>query len=75
MSIESRLEAIVAAPKPWLVRTVYVDGNVREFRAPREGMARNHAAMLSRKIGRELIDRETGAVVRVAAVTVEHSPE
>lgn len=75
MNAMERLTALVAAPKPWLVTIVYACGKVRTLRQPREAMARNFAEREARKIGRALIDRDSGAMVRVVAVNVTYSPE
>lgn len=75
MNALDRLNALAAAPKPWLVSVAYEDGRVRTLRQPLEGSARNYAAAESRKIGKALISRETGATVMVKSVTVEYLPE
>lgn len=75
MDVTARLEAIAAGPKPWLIKTIFEDGRVRTLRQPFEKSARNFAERESRNIGRDLINRETGATVRIKAVTVEYSPE
>lgn len=75
MNVMDRLNALAAAPKPWLVTTTYADGSVRILRQPREAMARSYAADVSRKIGRKLIDRDTGATVMVVSVDVDYLPE
>ena len=75
MNVRDRLEALAAAPKPWLVSVTYDSGKVRTLRQPREVMARNFAAREERNMGRIVIDRETGENVKVIAVTVEHAPE
>jgi hypothetical protein len=71
----ARLEALASDPKPWLVTTTYQCGKVRMLRQPREAMARNYAAREAGKVGRELIDRETGQLVRIVAVDVDYLPE
>lgn len=71
----NRLESLANGPKPWLVTVTYQCGKVRTIRQPREGMARNHAAREAGKIGRDLINRDTGQLVRIVAVQVTYSPE
>lgn len=62
MTLIERLEALAAAPKPWLA-TVYCDnGEVRTLRQSRENMARAHIERLSTKRG-------------FVRGTVEYSPE
>lgn len=75
MDILDRLNALAAAPKPWLVTTTYACGKVRTLRQPREAMARNFAERETRKIGRDLIDPMTGDKVRVIRVDVDYLPE
>ena len=75
MDMTARLEALTSGPKPWLVSTINEDGRVRTLRQPFEKSARNFAERESRNIGRDLISRETGATVRIKAVTVEYAPE
>ena len=75
MDMIARLEALTSGPRPWLVSTIYEDGRVRTLRQPFEKSARNFAERESRNIGRDLISRETGATVRIKAVTVEYAPE
>lgn len=71
MSIEQRLEALAKGPKPFIVVTRYQDGVERRMPCHSEASALNHAKGQSRKIGRKLIDRETGAQVCVVSVTIE----
>lgn len=70
-SITDRLEALARGPKPFRVVTEYACGKRRELACHSRAAADNHANMVSRKIGRELIDRDTGATVMVARVFVE----
>lgn len=61
-SVIARLEALAAAPKPWLV-TIHCDnGTTRTLRQPRREMAIAHAERMSTKRG-------------FVRATVEHSPE
>ena len=55
---------INAMPKEWKCTT-------REHLTATEGQAKNYSVAEARKIGRDLVNRETGATVRVVAVTVE----
>lgn len=75
MNTVARLEALATGPRPWLVTVHYRDGEKRQCRQPREAMAEAMAERERRKIGRELLSRETGLPVYVEAVTVEHKPE
>lgn len=70
MDIVARLEALAAAPKTHRVTTHYACGKTRTFDAHSEAAARNHALGESRSIGRDLIDRATGATVRKVRVEV-----
>jgi hypothetical protein len=65
------IAATLAAPKTHKVVTTYADGTVREFETRSERTAENHAVLDRRKIGRDLISRETGKTVRVVSVAVE----
>jgi hypothetical protein len=71
----ARLAALTNGPKPWLVTITYESGKVHSLRQPFEASARNYAAAQAGKIGRALIDRETGEIVRIMSVDVSHSPE
>lgn len=58
----NRLEALAAAPKPWLA-TIFLDnGTTRTLRQPRRDMAVAYAKRLSTKTG-------------FVRATVTHSPE
>jgi hypothetical protein len=74
MDLTTRLQALASGPKPWLITTTFADGRTRELRQPFEASARNYAERESRKIGKRLICRDTGATVMVVSVTVEHRP-
>lgn len=65
------IAAALAMPKTHKCVTRYADGSVREFSTRSEASACTHAVGERRKIGRNLINRETGEVVRVIAVHVE----
>jgi hypothetical protein len=75
MDMTARLEALAAAPKPWLVSVVYEDGRVRTIRQPLEKQAINIAERESARIGKTLIDRNTGLGTRIASVTIEYAPQ
>lgn len=75
METLARLEALASGPKPWLVTVRYDSGKVRQLRQPREAMARAFADREAARIGKPLIERETGNTVQIASVTVEYSPE
>lgn len=64
------IAAALAAPKTHKVVTTYADGRVREFETRNLASAETHAVGERRKIGRDLIDRTTGAIVRITAVEV-----
>lgn len=64
------IAAALAAPKTHAVVTLYESGKVRRFDTRSAASAENHAIGERRKIGRDLIDRETGDTVRVVSVEV-----
>lgn len=74
MDIIARLESLAAAPKDWLVTITYACGKIRTHRQPREVMAQNFAEREARKIGKRLIERETGRIVIIESVSVTYSP-
>lgn len=65
------IAAALAAPKTHATLTTYADGRVKRFETRSLASANNHAISERRKIGRALIDRDTGNTVRVLSVTVE----
>lgn len=73
VSIEDRLAALVAAPKPFKTVVRYASGKAREIPALTEGAARNCADREAGKIGRALIDQMTGETVHVVSVSVERN--
>jgi hypothetical protein len=75
MDPTARLEALAAAPKPWLVSVAYEDGHIRTIRQPLQQQAINIAERENLRIGKTLIDRDTGLEVRIASVTVEYDPQ
>lgn len=58
------------AAKSFKVVTTYADGATREHQTETVGQANNFAIGERRKIGRDLISRETGLTVRVVSVEV-----
>lgn len=64
------VEAALAMPKTHCVLTLYEDGSVCRHETRNEASAEMFAIGQRRKIGRELIDRETGTKVRVVSVEV-----
>lgn len=69
--LNARLEALMAAPKPWVVVIAYTSGASREIPCLSEAAANNCADRERRKLGRDLIDRISGEIVRVASVKIE----
>lgn len=64
------IAAAQAAPLTHRVTTIYTDGAERTHDTRSLATAENYATGERRKIGRDLINRETGATVRVTDVTV-----
>lgn len=64
------LAAMLARPMTHEVVTVFADGKTRSFPVRSLAQAENYAVGERRKIGRDLINRDTGATVRVVAVEV-----
>jgi hypothetical protein len=67
---ESLIQRLLAMPKTLAVVTRFADGSVRRHEVATRGQAENYAVGERRKIGRDLINRETGATVRVIAVDI-----
>lgn len=64
--------AALLAPKTHRVVTRYQGGLIRILETRNEASAQTHADFVERpKLGRDLIDRATGATVRVVSVDVE----
>lgn len=59
-----------ARPKTLRVLTTFVDGSTRHYDVATIGQAEIYATGERRKIGRNLINRETGATVRVVSVDI-----
>lgn len=68
---ERLIAAALAAPKTHAVVTTYADGRVKQFDTRSLASAENHATDYRRKIGRTLIDRDTGAEVRIVSVEIK----
>lgn len=64
------IAAALSAPNTHVVRTVYSDGSVRLHPTRSHATAANYATGERRKIGNELVDRETGAARTVIAVEI-----
>lgn len=64
------IAAALAQPHSHIVLTVYADGSRREHGTRNAASAETYAIGERRKIGRLLINRETGATVRVISVTI-----
>ncbi len=60
----------LAAPKTHTVATRFASGHVRFFDTRCSASAANYATGEGRKVGRDLISRDTGATVRVVDVRV-----
>lgn len=71
MDIRSKLKALAKQPRTHRVVTLYADGSIKSHDAISAAGAENFAIGQRRKIGRDLIDRETGKTVQVIGVTVE----
>ncbi len=70
MDIASFIAAQQSKPKTHKVVTTFADGATRDHLTASEAQANNYAVGERRKIGRDLIKRETGATVRVVSVDV-----
>jgi hypothetical protein len=68
--INALIAARLAAPKNFRVVTLYVSGATRTHDTETAGQAENYAVGERRKIGRDLISRETGKTVRVVSVEI-----
>lgn len=71
MDTEEFIRSKLAREKRYRVTTVYADGGTRTHDVHSLGQADNYALVESRKIGRDLIDRQTGKTVRVTDVVIE----
>ena len=70
MNIEQFIASKQAATKKFAVVTTYADGQTRQMQTATVGQAENYAHGQRAKIGRDLINRDTGETVRVVGVTV-----
>lgn len=66
----ARIAQRLAAPKQWEMIARYACGKEYRFQTETRGQCENHAIVWNRKIGRNLICRETGAIVRVVSVEI-----
>lgn len=65
------IKAALDAPKTHVVVTTFSDGRQRRHETRNAASAKTHADFVERpKIGRDLIDRETGEIVRVVSVKI-----
>jgi len=64
------IAAQLAKPITHEVRTIYADGRVRAHGTRSAATAETHATGERRKIGRDLIDRDTGRTVTVVSVVI-----
>ena len=70
MNIETRIAAALAQPLTHRVLTTYADGRTRHHDTRSLASAQTHAPCETRKVGRDLIDPDTGLTVRVVSVSV-----
>ncbi|NTZ60010.1 hypothetical protein G6L24_06760 [Agrobacterium tumefaciens] len=68
--IANLIATSLAAPKKFEVVTLFADGTSRSHKTETQDQAENYAVGEKRKVGRSLINRETGTNVRIAAVSV-----
>ncbi len=72
MDVMDRINAALAMPHTHAVVTTFADGSTRHFTTRSAASAETHAAFVERpKIGKTLINRDTGATVRIVSVTIE----
>lgn len=72
MDTEARIAAALAAPKTHAVVATYACGKVRRTETRSLASAITHADFVELpKVGRDLIDRESGETVRVVSVAIE----
>ena len=69
--IEAKLNAALAAPMTHVVATHYADGATKRHEVRSLAAAQNWAAGECSKIGKQLVNRETGKTVTVVSVTIE----
>ncbi|UXR90945.1 hypothetical protein [Agrobacterium tumefaciens] len=68
--IANLIAARLAAPEKFEVVTLFADGTSRSHKTETRGQAENYAVGEKRKVGRSLINSETGTNVRILAVYV-----
>lgn len=64
------IKAALAAPKTHVVVSTYADGSQHRHETRSLATAENFAVGERRSIGRDLISRETGAMVRIVSVEI-----
>jgi len=70
MTIAERLAALAAAPRNWRVTTHYADSAPYHHETHTSAQAETWAIGERRKIGKQLLSRETEKQVTVTAVTI-----
>jgi hypothetical protein len=70
MDIQALIASNLAMPATYRVLTTYADGRIRQHDVRSLAAAKNWATGERRKIGRDLISRETGETVRVVSVDI-----
>lgn len=70
VAIDRLISAAMSAPMTHVVVTRYADGRELRHEARSAGAAENWAIGERRKLGRSLVNRETGETVMAVAVTV-----
>lgn len=68
MNTPSLVAEMLARPVTHEVVTTFADGSERRFGVRSAAQGENYAVGEHRKIGRDLISRENGAIVRVISV-------
>lgn len=68
--IAAKIAAALAMPKTHCVVSTYADGATNRHETASLAQAQNWAIGERRKIGRDLIERETGNIVRVVSVDI-----
>ena len=66
----SLIAARLAAPKRFSVTVTYSSGRTYVHETETLEQARNHSRNFTPKIGRDLIERETGKPVQIVSVTI-----
>lgn len=70
VNVMDLITARLAAPKKFRVSTRYQDGRIKAHDVETIGQAENFAVGQRSKIGKNLIDRDTGKTVRVVSVEI-----